>query len=187
MLNVFTGSGEHMKKDTDRSLKMLSTALEMEEKGRAFYERVVSTCTNSVGREMFKILLEDEKIHMDRIKTIYKSLSGSEVWCAWDNLEAPHGNLAAIFRKMAKEHGSKITVGTDDLEALDIGIDFEARSVEFYEAQLQKATDKMETDFIKEMISEERSHYAALEDMKLYLSDPSSWFRERERGGLDGG
>jgi rubrerythrin len=176
-----------MKEDIDRSLKMLSTALEMEEKGRAFYERIVSTCTNSVGREMFKILLEDEKVHMDRIKTIYKSLSGSEVWCTWDNLEAKHGDLASIFRKMAKEHGSKINVGTDDLEALDIGIDFEARSVEFYEEQLKKATDKLETTFIKEMILEEKSHYAALEDMKLYLSDPSSWFRERERGGLDGG
>jgi rubrerythrin len=176
-----------MKNDKNRSLKMLSTALEMEEKGRAFYERVVSTCKNSVGREMFKMLLEDEKVHMDRIKKIYESLSGREVWCSWDDLEAPHGNLTAIFRKMAKEHGSKISVDTDDLEALDVGIDFEARSVEFYEEQLKKATDKLETDFIKEMIVEEKEHYAALEDMKLYLSDPASWFRERERGGLDGG
>jgi rubrerythrin len=176
-----------MKKDTDRALKMLSTALEMEEKGRAFYERVVSTCTNSVGREMFKVLLEDEKVHMGRIKKIYESLCGGEDWCTWDGSELPHGNLTAIFKKMAKEHGSKINVETGDLEALDIGIDFEARSVEFYEEQLKKATDKLETDFIKEMISEEKSHYAALEDMKLYLSDPASWFREREHGGLDGG
>lgn len=176
-----------MKKDMDRSLKMLSTALEMEEKGRAFYERVVSTCTNSLGKEMFTTLMEDETVHMDRIKKIYESLCGGEAWCTWDGSELPHGNLAAIFKKMAKEHGSEINVETGDLDALDIGIDFEARSVEFYETQLQKATDKLEKDFIKEMIVEEKDHYAALEDMKLYLSDPASWFRERERGGLDGG
>ncbi|MBW2637180.1 MAG: ferritin family protein [Deltaproteobacteria bacterium] len=176
-----------MKKDIDRSLKMLSTALEMEEKGKAFYERVVSTCTNSLGKEMFKTLLEDETVHMDRIRKIYKSLSGKKVWGEWNDLEISYGNLEAIFRKMAKEHGSKINVETGDLEALDIGIDFEARSVEFYEEQLKKATDKLEMDFIKEMISEEKSHYVALEDMKLYFSDPASWFRERERGGLDGG
>jgi len=176
-----------MKKDIDRSLKMLSTALEMEEKGKVFYEGVVSTCKNSVGREIFKMLLEDEKVHMDRIKKIYESLSGREVWCSWDDLEAPHGNLTAIFRKMAKEHGANVSVSADDLEALDIGIDLEARSVEFYGGQLEKATDELETAFIKEMISEEKSHYVALEDMKLYLSDPASWFRERERGGLDGG
>jgi len=26
----------------------------------------------------------------------------------------------------------------------------------------------------------------ALSDMKLYLADPTAWFLERERGGLDG-
>jgi rubrerythrin len=176
-----------MKEDKNRSLKMLSTALEMEEKGRAFYERVVSTCKNSVGREIFAMLLEDEKIHMDRIKKIYDSLCGGEDWCTWDGSELPRSNLTAVFRKMAKEHGANVSVDADDLEALDIGIDFEARSVEFYEEQLKKATDNLETAFIKEMISEEKSHYAALEDMKLYLSDPAAWFRERERGGLDGG
>ncbi len=166
---------------------MLSTALEMEEKGKAFYERVVSTCKNSVGREIFTMLLEDEKVHMDRIKKIYDSLCEGEDWCTWDGSELPHSDLTAVFRKMAKDHGSKITVDTNDLEALDIGIDFEERSVEFYEEQLKKATDELETAFIKEMIAEEKSHYATLEDMKLYLSDPAAWFRERERGGLDGG
>jgi rubrerythrin len=176
-----------MKEDIDRSLKMLSTALEMEEKGRAFYQRVISTCKNNVGKEMFKILMEDENVHMDRIRSIYESLSGDQVWCEWKDFEVKHDDLAVIFRKMAKEHGSKINVETGDLEALDIGIDFENRSVEFYEKHLEKASDPLEKAFIREMISEEKGHYMALEDMKLYLSDPSSWFREKERGGLDGG
>ena len=183
----FTGKGRDMKKDINRSLKMLSTALEMEKKGRVFYQRAVSTCANSLGKEMFKTLLEDETVHMDRIRSIHESLSGKKVWGEWKDFEISHDNLTAIFRKMAKEQGSKIDVETGDLEALDIGIDFEARSVEFYETQLQKATDKLEIGFLKEMILEEKGHYAALEDVKLYLSDPASWFREKERGGLDGG
>jgi hypothetical protein len=36
------------------------------------------------------------------------------------------------------------------------------------------------------MISEEKSHHAALSDMKLYLSDPAAWFVEQEHPGLDG-
>jgi len=67
-------------------------------------------------------------------------------------------------------------------------IDFEMRSVEFYEEQLPKATDSLEQEFIKKMIVEERGHHAALTDMKFYLSDPAGWFREKERGGpFDGG
>ncbi|MBW2648656.1 MAG: hypothetical protein JRC53_02390 [Deltaproteobacteria bacterium] len=88
---------------------------------------------------------------------------------------------------MAKKHGSKIIADTSDLEALDTGIDFEMRSVEFYEEQLTKATNSLEQEFIKKMVTEERGHHAALTDMKFYLSDPAGWFREKERGGLDGG
>jgi hypothetical protein len=36
------------------------------------------------------------------------------------------------------------------------------------------------------MVVEEKSHHKILEDAKLYLTDPSSWFREHEKGGLDG-
>jgi len=38
----------------------------------------------------------------------------------------------------------------------------------------------------QQMISEEKSHHAALSDMKLYLSDPAAWFVEQEHPGLDG-
>jgi hypothetical protein len=36
------------------------------------------------------------------------------------------------------------------------------------------------------MISEERGHYTALKDLKMYLENPESWFEEKERGLLDG-
>jgi rubrerythrin len=73
------------------------------------------------------------------------------------------------------------------MEALDTGIDLEARSVEFYEKQLTEAADPLEQEFIRKMVAEEKGHHAVLKDMKFYLSDPEDWFRERESGGLDGG
>ena len=172
----------------DRSLQMLSTALEMEEKGKNFYERAIRTAKNELGRDIFRTLMEDEIIHMDRIRKIYTSLSDNQAWSEeWKGLKVKHDNLGDLFRNMAKKHGAKITAETSDLEAIEVGIDFESRSVSFYEEQLTKATDPLEQEFIEEMVAEERSHHAALTDMKLYLSDPAGWFREKEHGGLDGG
>ena len=177
-----------MSEDIKRALKMLSTALGMEEKGKAFYQRAVSTCKNDMGKEIFQTLMEDEDVHVDRIRSIYETLSGTQGWSGkWKELTIRHGDLGALFRDMAKKHGSKIVADTSDLEALDTGIDFEMRSVEFYEEQLSKATDPLEKEFIKKMVIEEKGHRAALTDMKYYLSDPAGWFREKERGGLDGG
>jgi hypothetical protein len=36
------------------------------------------------------------------------------------------------------------------------------------------------------MIAEERRHFAALEDLKLYFTNPESWFIEKEHHVLDG-
>jgi len=180
--------GDDMNKDLKRGMKMLSTALEMEERGRAFYQSAVSTCKNDMGKEIFQTLMEDEDVHMDRIRSIYETLSGKQAWSdKWKELKIRHADLGDLFRNMAKKHGSKIIADTSDLEALDTGIDFEMRSVEFYEEQLTKATDYLEQEFTKKMVAEEKGHRAALTDMKFYLSDPAGWFRETERGGLDGG
>ena len=43
-----------------------------------------------------------------------------------------------------------------------------------------------EKKFLERMIQEERTHHSTLTDMKLYLSDPSSYFIETEKHGLDG-
>jgi len=180
--------GTVMNENLERAKNMLSTALEMEKKGKAFYKHTVSTCKNELGREIFQMLMEDEDVHMDRIRSIYETLAGKEAWPEnWKDLHTKHEDLGVVFEKMAKKQGTEIAVDASDLEALDTGIDFEAQSVKFYEKQLAEATDPLEQEFIRKMVAEEKGHHAALTDMKFYLSDPADWFREKERGGLDGG
>lgn len=176
-----------MSNGTDRSLQMLSKALEMEEKGKSFYETAISTCQNKLGREIFQMLMKDEGMHMDRIKNIYQALKAGEAWSEkWKSIKPDHKDLGILFKEMASAHGTDITAKTSDLEALDIGIDLEFRAISFYQQHLAKAVDPMEREFVDQMITEERSHHAALSDMKLYFSDPAAWFGEHERHILDG-
>jgi len=58
----------------DKSLQMLSEALELEKKGETFYKEAVSTCRNDLGREIFRMLMKDEGLHMDRILKIQDHL-----------------------------------------------------------------------------------------------------------------
>lgn len=176
-----------MSNDTDRSLQMLSTALEMEKKGKSFYETAVSTCQNELGREIFRMLMKDESMHMDRILNIYKALKAGEAWSEeWKSIKPDHKDLGILFKEMASAHGTEITAKISDLEALDIGIDFELRTISFYQQHLAKAIDPIEREFIDQMVTEEKSHHAALSDMKLYFSDPAAWFVEHEHHILDG-
>ena len=153
----------------------------------AFYEDAMKTCSNQVGREIFKMLREEELVHIDRIMKIYSSLEKKENWTAdWKVIKTDHGDLEEFFIDLTKRHGTDITANTSDIEALDVGIDFEQNAVSFYRDHLSEAVETLEQEFIEEMIAEERYHFKILGDMKLYLTNPEMWFREREHGGLDG-
>jgi rubrerythrin len=177
-----------MKASSEKAHTMLSAALEMEEKGKSFYKKAHAECTNAPGKEIFKNLMEDEDIHIERIKVLCDSVVKTGGWeGARKKAQPALRDLGLIFRQMVKRYGTGITAAAGDIEALDVGIDFERRSIEFYEDHLKKAADRVEKEFLTKIVVEEKNHHTVLQDMKLYLSDPASWFRERERGGLDGG
>jgi rubrerythrin len=172
---------------SESSLAMLDKALEMEKKGKSFYEKAAGTCRNEVGREVFQTLRHDEDIHIARIIDIYGALTKGGAWSSeWKAKEFSHGDLAVFFLDLAHKHQAVSTMDAGDIQALEVGIDFELGSVKFYEERLAVVEDALERDFITRMVAEEKSHHTILEDAKLYLTDPSSWFREHEHGGLDG-
>ena len=176
-----------MKGKYDRSRKMLNTALAMEKKGISFYEEALSTCGNDVGREIYKMLRDDEGVHIKRITEIYSSLEAGNDWVSeWKRLKLVHGDLNDFFIDLAKRHSVDFTVDSSDIDALDVGIDFELKSVKFYKEHLEETEDPKEREFLEFMVKEENSHYELLDDMKYYLTDPASWFAEKERSGLDG-
>ena len=176
-----------MAEGTDSSVKMLATALEKEEQGRDFYGDAVSRCSNELGKEMFRILMAEEGIHIKRIKELYTSLQGGQGWTdQWKEHQGEVEDLQKLFAERMAKLGPKVTSAASDIEALDIGIEMEQGAIKFYEDHLAKASDPLERDFVTLMVQEERGHYAALKDMKHYLEQPEAWFQEHERSTLDG-
>ena len=175
-----------MNQAEERSLNMLATALEIEEKGKKYYEKAAATCRNQVGREVFEMLAGYEVQHMDRIREIHDSLKSGEAWSEKLAFFTVVSDLGGVFRDMTAKQKEHIRADTDDVEALGVGIEFESASVKFYEDQLELATEPVEKKFIELMAAEERVHLQLLADMRLYYTDPESWLLEKERAGLDG-
>lgn len=169
------------------SLEMLAAALEMEEKGKAFYKKAVTSCQNPQCREIFSALAEEEVIHVGRIKQIHETLTSGQCWTRdWESLKGPHEDLGALFQDLAAKARTRIKTETSDLEAVDIGLDFESASVKFYQDHRGKTSDPIEAAFLDRMILEEEEHLKALKDTRYYLTDPEGWFMEKEHAGLDG-
>jgi rubrerythrin len=172
---------------SDRSLQMLATALEKEKKGREFYKDAAERCANELGKEMFRTLMAEEGIHIMRIREIYQALEGSKAWSdQWKAHKIRSGDLEKLIIQRVRILGPRVKAETGDMEAVKIGIEMEQGAISFYDEQLLKATDPLEREFIQCMVAEERGHFAALEDVKLYFENPQSWFVEKEHHVLDG-
>jgi rubrerythrin len=176
-----------MTQHEDRALSILAAALEKEEKGRDFYKKASESCVNPLGKEIFKTLMVDEGAHVKRVKEIFNFLSKGQKWDThWRNYKVENEDLQKLFRKRIETLGSRVEGDNSDLEAISIGLEMEQGAINFYEDQLSKASDPLEKEFAKVMISEERGHFGALEDLKMYLENPESWFAEKERASFDG-
>ncbi len=176
-----------MAEGTDSSIKMLAAALEKEEQGRNFYKEAVSKCSNELGKQMFRMLMADEGMHIKRIKDVYAALQGGQGWTdKWKAHKGEVEDLKKLFAERIEKLGPRITAGAGDIDALEIGIEMEQGAIKFYDDHLEKATDPLEREFISVMAGEERGHYAALKDLTHYFQNPDSWFIEKERHVLDG-
>jgi rubrerythrin len=169
------------------SIDMLTTALEMEEKGKSFYAKAVNTCRSPQCKEIFSALMRDETLHQERIKIIHATLTSGKGWTAdWDSPRKKPEDLSLLFKNLAFQEGKKIKAETTDLEALDVGLNFESASVDFYQEHRKRSINPLESAFLDQMILEEKGHWKALKDIHYYLTDPEGWFMEKERAGLDG-
>ncbi len=104
------------------------------------------------------MLQKDEDVHDQRIQAIYTQLKASPGIDEWKATVGQRGPGQGVPRAAAA-HGQNIKAETGDLEALDVGIDFEFKSVRFYEDQPKVAEDQLEKEFIQHMIAEEKGHH----------------------------
>ena len=170
---------------SERARAMLKTALEMEERGKLFYEGAVKTCENPLARDIFQKLHDEEISHTARIEHIYKGVVRPEDWLAEiEDAGPPPDDLGQYFAQLARSAGGKIRAHTADFEALDVGIEFERASLAYYADCLAKASDPLEKRFIERMIREEKDHFETLRELRRYLADADAWFAKN--AGLDG-
>ncbi len=176
-----------MTEGNETTIALVAKALEMEERGKAFYQDALEKCSNPLGRDIFQKLKADEDVHVARIKAIHESLTGGHGWSDdWKTMGLDGGDVKQVFRDLAAKYQTEIHASTDDIQAVEMGMDFEQKAVDFYRAELERATDAMEREFAELMVQEERSHYSALSDIKFYLENPEAWFEQHERSQLDG-
>ena len=171
----------------EKAVNPLEIALQMETDGKEFYRKASERATDSLGKELFAQLADEEDYHAMKAKHIFESLKqGNSL--AEDEVSFDQGKtVRSIFAKASKKLDARVEASSGELDAVTVALDMEEKSRKFYEEHSREADDGVEVRFFRALTAEEQGHYLALVDYREYLNDPSGWFAKTEHSSLDGG
>ena len=172
--------------EQDKILQVLRIAIQMEIDGKQYYQKVSQRCRNPVFKELFHSLATEEDLHQQKFEQIYNDIRQQKAWPETHFKPDRGKKLRTLFTKVTEELGSMQPPATH-LDALQIAMNMENQTYDFYISQGKKATYDAEGDFYQTLAGEERQHYLVLLNYYEYLKDPAGWFVQKERPSLDGG
>ena len=140
--------------------EVLEKALEMEYEGRLFYLECCGKTKSPEGQEMFRYLAEEESIHYDKVMKLFEKEFNKE-YVKYKETKGSHEHAGGAFQKVVK--GGTVDVSSDALEALNMGISAEEKSIRLYARLAKGAKSEKLIKFFIDLAEEERKHHVILE------------------------
>jgi len=158
----------------------VAAAKQLEVDGREFYLKKAESASAAPIKAMFASLADDEKNHLEWLEDMAPGVESAPS----ANKEL-YGKLQQVFKGAEAE----VAAGgaTSDIEAIDVAIGMEEKSIEAYQAWATGgATDEIKK--LGEVLTGlEKFHRQLLENAKEYLEKPGDWFLQSERWNFEGG
>ena len=167
-------------------IKALTVALENELNERNFYLAQSEKTDNPVGKKMFLQIAVEEEEHYRRLQRIHEELSRQGKWPDTVSTIVGASNILETFRKIASLAKKTPAASRDDIEALNIAIQFETKAHSFYTTLCTAAETGAEKEFFQLLASVEWEHLLTLKESLLFFENPADWFAEHEKSQLEG-
>ncbi|MFO7890749.1 MAG: ferritin family protein [bacterium] len=127
----------------------LATAIKSEIEAEDLYKKLKEMVSNFVIKDKLDFLISEEKKHQQVVRKLYAKMFSDE------DPALPEKSLAPRLTLALKE-----TESVPDL--LEVAIDAEKKSEEFYDALSQEVTDRGAQEILQYLASMEHGHYSLL-------------------------
>jgi rubrerythrin len=172
--------------ETRKRIEALEVAMNNEAKEAEFYRKHSERTSNSLGKKMFLSLAQDEREHMERIEVLHRRLQEQGRWPQDLPLTVKGTQVKEILSTVVASVDRLSKADRDDMEAVRIAIEFEAKGEAFYSELAEKTENPMEKEFFRFLSSMEHDHLVSLKDTLEYFENPEGWFTAKERHTIDG-
>lgn len=151
-----------MNKETEKILQGLKTAIEAELTGHEFYKNAAKTTSDTMGKETFSRMAEEEMGHFNYLRHQYKSVLEKGEYDFTEKLvKKEHKRTKSpIFSDEIKR---RIKDSHFEVSALTIGMKLELDAMRYYRSSAEKADNEDVKRFYTELADWEQEHYHAFE------------------------
>ena len=159
-------------------MKVFDFALQMEQDGKAYYEKLARDCRLPGLKGIFTRLAADEQKHYETFQKM-KSEGGQVAMADSDALDEAQNVFAELLQQ--KE---KVEAG-DDPAGYRHAMKLEADSFRFYEDAAAKAQDEGVKTLLLRIAEEEHRHFRILENVFDFINAPKQYLAWREFSNLE--
>lgn len=175
-----------MVNEKEKIQEALQIAIQMETEGKEFYLKASQESENTMGKKLLQSLAEEEDVHQKEFVNIYNTFRIKKSWPESDFQPLGGRKLRTVFAESLKTVKSDVKTSSSEIDAVQLAIDMENKSYEFYKKRSSLAGYDTEKAFYDTLAAEEREHSLILLDYYEYLRDPVGWLVKTEHPTLDG-
>ncbi|GAB6190895.1 ferritin-like domain-containing protein [Desulfocastanea catecholica] len=160
-----------MTTSTFRAGEVLDMAIRIENQGVDFYKACLDTALPPEVKKVFQYLLDEEHDHIRIFEIMRQDLSDyplPESYTGETESYMKSFVSGKVFTQPHKAAGAAEGI-TDPFEAIDFGIEFENRSITFYQ-EMKKVVPKSEQAAIEEVIGQELMHKKRLAALRQEIA-----------------
>jgi rubrerythrin len=158
-------------------------AMQMEKDGIKFYNECAEKAKTEFSRKLFVALIKDEERHLEFIKQLKEGLPIDKKSTKTNFRE----KIVTIFTAGNAREKLDDAVKATEQDCLRIAADMELRGITFYSDYINQTKNAEEKRVFNILLEEEKHHYQAIFNTKLYYDNPGDWFMVDEGWHFDGG
>jgi len=159
--------------ENTKALEILKTAILLEKRGKAFYEKMAEQTQSPEAKKIFTIMAEEEKAHVEFLSVQFTHFAKEGKFAKPDTT---HGETEDISNQVLNPQLVKeISAASFEAAAISAAMDFETRAVELYSKRSQEAVDENEKELYRWLANWESGHHKILHDLNEALKE-SIWF-----------
>jgi len=157
--------------------EIIEMAIQIETAGAAFYKRLRELAETDETRDLFKYLEDAEYQHIHDFEQVLQSALSRQGQLEYAATEEDLLYLRAFASRRiftsTEDAVNKAEALKSPIEAIDMALDFELKSVGFYKEMAELIEDPADSDSVRELEKQERSHAAHLFKVRERLTGNS--------------